>query len=188
MSEGLPRVTEILKPFTGYDKVPKAILENAAERGTRVHAICAGVAKSEWIPESLVADDVKDYFESFMKWKLVYEPEFLIVEKRYEHDALKYTGQVDFVVKLEDGIFLVDLKTGSSKRTHDIQMAAYDALLKKNGIAVDGALLVYLDAHGAMADTIQVKDVTKKFCVFLSALECWNYFNRRGEYGKRNDG
>lgn len=42
---GFVRVTEILSPFSGLDKVPKDILANAANRGTRVHDVCEGIVK-----------------------------------------------------------------------------------------------------------------------------------------------
>ena len=39
------RVTEILSPFSGLDKIPKHILDNAARRGTRVHDVCESIVK-----------------------------------------------------------------------------------------------------------------------------------------------
>lgn len=39
------RVTEILSPFSGLDKVPKDILANAARRGTKVHDACESIVK-----------------------------------------------------------------------------------------------------------------------------------------------
>lgn len=40
---GYTRVTEVLSQFSGLDKVPKDILENAARRGTKVHNICEAI-------------------------------------------------------------------------------------------------------------------------------------------------
>ena len=54
-----PRVTEILKPFTSYDKVPREVLDKAAARGTSVHAICAGIAKGAWIPDGMIETELK---------------------------------------------------------------------------------------------------------------------------------
>lgn len=39
------RITEILSPFSGLDKIPKEIVANAARRGTKVHDICEGIVK-----------------------------------------------------------------------------------------------------------------------------------------------
>ena len=44
-SNDYTRVTEILSPFSGLDRVPKAILKNAADRGTRVHKVCEGIVQ-----------------------------------------------------------------------------------------------------------------------------------------------
>ena len=39
------RVTDILSPFSGLDRVPKDILANAARRGSRVHDVCEAIVK-----------------------------------------------------------------------------------------------------------------------------------------------
>lgn len=39
------RVTAILSPFSGLDKVPKHIVENAGRRGTKVHDICEAIVR-----------------------------------------------------------------------------------------------------------------------------------------------
>lgn len=41
------RVTEILKPFSGLDRIPKDIVANAARRGTKVHDVCEGIIRGE---------------------------------------------------------------------------------------------------------------------------------------------
>jgi hypothetical protein len=40
---GYTRVTEVLSPFSGMDKIPKHIVENAGRRGTLVHTIIEGI-------------------------------------------------------------------------------------------------------------------------------------------------
>jgi len=180
-----PRVTEILNPFAQYHSVPKLILNKAAAKGTKVHALCAAIAKGAWLPESMIDEELQGYIRSFEAWATEVQ-EFTIIEQRYQHDEMKYTGQLDFVVKLhDDESYLVDLKTSSKpQKTYPVQMAAYHALLSKHGIEVKGALLVYLDKEGAYPDIHHINDFTNEFNTFTAALTCWNYFN--GEKNARS--
>ncbi len=184
-SVNLPRVTEILRAFTSYDQVPKDILKRAAARGTSVHAICAGIAKGAWIPDSMIAEELKGYVDSFNKWAKAQVAEFMIIEKRYTNAS--YTGQLDFVVRCNDGkVYLVDLKTSAApQKTYPIQMAAYDQLLKEAGVVVEGAMIVYLDRDGEFPDIHLIDDMTRECEVFNAALRCWNYFNAKKR--KTND-
>lgn len=179
----LPRVTEILKYFTSYDKVPPKILEKACVRGTIVHGICAGLAKGAWIPDSMIDECYHGYIKSFRLWAEAQVEAFVIVEKRFAHDELGYTGQVDFVVKGKDGeLYLVDLKTSSKEqKTYPLQMGAYDLLLKRNNILVKGAMLVYINRDGEFPDINLMLDVKREAEVFISALDCWKYLHTKKE-------
>lgn len=180
----LPRVTEILKPFTSFAYVSKDILEKAAARGTMVHAICAGIAKGVWVPETMIDEELLGYVNSFKKWSEAQVKEFIIVEKRYNSEALGFTGQLDFVVLgKDDELYLVDIKTSASpQKTYPLQMAAYDYLLRNTQIKVKAAMLVYLDKNGEFPEIHLLDTLSGYLDVFLSALDCWKYFNQ----GKKN--
>lgn len=186
MKTDIPRVTEILKVYTGYNYVPKDILEKAAAKGTSVHALCAGIAGGSWIPDAMIQDELRGYVVSFNKWAEAQVKEFRIIEKRYYDEALGYSGQVDFVVIGTDGdLYLVDLKTGSTpQKTHPIQMAAYQNLLAGDNIIIKGALLVYLSRTGDFPEIIMLEDLQEQREVFFAALTCWKYFNKKKERKK----
>src|ERR1700679_3930316 len=99
----VPRVTEILKPFSGFKYVSKDILEKAAARGTKVHSICAGIANGAWIPDGMIPEELLGYVNSFKQWAKAQVEEFVIVEKRYSDDVMCYNGQLDFVIRGVDG-------------------------------------------------------------------------------------
>lgn len=176
-----PRVTDILKPFTNLEYVPRDVLDRAATRGTQVHALCAAVAEGAWIPDETVQPDYRGYLQSFVKWHLAQVKEFLIIEKRFEHDAHEYTGQVDFVVKASDDLlWLVDIKTSSRhQKTYPVQMAAYREMLAIHSVHTHGAMVVYLDKDGEFPDIDVLEDTKEEFRVFMSALECHKYFKQR---------
>lgn len=187
-SNNIPRVTEILRPFTSFDQVPKDILERASARGTSVHALCAGIAKGNWIPDGMIGEELIGYVNSFRKWQEAQLKRFVIIEKRYTDTNDQYSGQLDFVVECTDGKFyLVDLKTSvTHQKTYPIQMAAYNSLLIQNNIYVSGAMLVYLDKTGEFPDIdlLDNEDLEEKFYVFSAALHCYKYFKMR----KQKDG
>jgi hypothetical protein len=178
-----PRVTEILKSYTGYDNVPKQILENAAARGTTVHALCAGIAKGVWIPDAIIQEDHRGYIDSFKKWHQASRKEYLVIEKRYTDEGFGYSGQVDYVIKDENlQTYLIDIKTSAKpQKTYPIQMAAYKLLLKLNGIEINGAALVYLDKDGEYPRVDFYENLDEELEVFMCALECWNYFYKPKE-------
>jgi len=185
-ANNIPRVTEILRPFTSYDQVPKDILERAAARGTSVHALCAGIAKGNWIPDGMIGDELIGYVKSFKQWQQAQVKEFIIIEKRYTDWSKRFTGQLDFVVRCtDDKLYLVDLKTSSRpQKTYPIQMAAYGILLAQNDIEIEGAMLVYLNKDGEFPDIDLIGDMHEERQVFLAAIQCYQYFKMR----KKKDG
>lgn len=183
----IPRVTEILNYFTSYDQVPKQILENAAARGTCVHAICGGIAKGNWIPDSLIKEEYLPYVNSFRAWNDEVVVEYELIEKRFIHSVHQFSGQMDFVLIGKDKKrYLVDLKTSASpQKTYPLQMGAYDLLLKDNGIMIDGAIIVYLSKEGKYPMIDFLESLEEQRSVFLSALHCWKYLHTRRPRGKQ---
>lgn len=190
MSKEIPRVTEILKPYSGFIHVPYDILERAAERGTKVHAICAAIAHDAWVDDELIDESLKGYVKSFRQWAADYVQSYDIIEKRYNFASnvpqYAYTGQVDFVITGKDGKkYLVDLKTSAqAQKTYLVQMAAYRNLLNSHGIQVDACFLVYLNRDGQYPKIGMQIDTEKELHTFISALDCWYYFNYKEKNGR----
>lgn len=183
----IPRVTEILKYFTSYDKVDRNVLANAAVRGTCVHALCAGIAKGNWIPDSMINAEYLPYVNSFRKWNEAQVLEYQIIEKRFTHESLQYSGQMDFVIIGRDGErYLVDIKTSSSpQKTYPLQMGAYELLLNHHNIEINGAMIVYLSKFGEFPEIDFLDNLTEQRHVFLSALDCYKYLHKRRMRGKQ---
>ena len=64
--ENYIRVTNVLYPFSGLDKIDSEIVAHAAQRGTKVHKICEGIIQG--LGELGVEEETKGYVESFKKW------------------------------------------------------------------------------------------------------------------------
>jgi len=182
-----PRVTEILRCFTNFDKIPQQILANAAERGSSVHALCAGIANGNWIPDGMIGETLIGYVNSFKKWVDAQVVKFIIVEKRYTDTERCFSGQLDYVVLAKDDkLYLVDIKTSARpQKTYAVQLGAYDLLLQNNQVKVDGAMVVYLNKDGEFPEINLIEDTTEERRIFLSALDCWHYFNKGKKHVSR---
>jgi len=175
------RVTDILRVFSSYQHVPSIILERAAARGTSVHSICAGISKGAWIPDGMIKEEYLGYVNSFKLWAEAQVDKFLVVEKRFIDDELEFSGQIDYVVLGKDGkVYLVDIKTTIRPvKTHLLQIAAYEYLLDKHSIHVNGAMLVYLSKEGEFPDITSKDCLRDELDVFMSALKCHKFFNKK---------
>lgn len=124
------RVTSILAPFSGIDKVPDHILESAAHRGTRVHALCEGLIRGVDIEEAEDYQLYKGYIDSFRQWKE--GKNFLTHPGRLYCDKKEITGECDGIFKSHGKEFIFDLKTSvSESKTWKLQAASY-AYLNEN--------------------------------------------------------
>lgn len=175
-----PRVTEVLRPFTNFTGVSQVVLDRAAARGTTVHALCAGIAKDVWVPDSMIQEELVGYVNSFRQWVAAQVEKFIVIEKRYIDENFGYTGQLDFVVLGKDKkIYLVDIKTSARpQKTYPVQMAAYKQLLAKHNVPIEGVMLVYLDKDGDFPNISTYDNLEEEWAVFRGALDCWKYFNK----------
>lgn len=144
--ENYLRVTHVLYPFSGLQSIDPDIVANAARRGTKVHQICEGIVSG--LGEIGVDDETWGYVESFKKWwgeGLDVEA----MEKRFWDDELRITGQVDFIIRDESGLTIVDIKTSSRpSKTWEAQGSAYAYLAKKAGYDIKKIVFLHLNKHG----------------------------------------
>lgn len=168
------RVTEILSPFSGLDRIPKDILANAAKRGTKVHDICEGIVKG--LGEWGIDDETRGYVHSFKKW---WETgiKVLALEQRFYCSELMITGQVDMIIESEEGAIILDLKTSSKpSKTWPLQGSAYAYMARKNGYDIRGIHFLHLNKHGMKPDLYVYDD---QFDLFKKCLDIFKHFWRK---------
>jgi len=169
--ENYTRVTNILYPLSGLEKIDAEIVAYAAERGTKVHKICEGII--EGIGEFGIDEETWGYVESFKKW---WEKGHSIVamEKRFWDDELEITGQVDLIINIPEGLAIVDLKTSNKpSKTWAAQGSAYALLAKKAGYDIQKIFFLHLNKHGKEAKIYEYP-VDDSF--FLAVLRIYNHF------------
>lgn len=166
-----PSVTQILAPFSDFSRVRPAVLEAAAERGTAVHRLCAGVAQRLFIQ---IPPELAGYVASFKAWWPVVG-ELIACETEYRDDRLGYFGHPDLVVRIkgDEGLTVVDLKTPAVVgKTWACQLAAYAHLVGASRI-----LSLRLKADGSRPVVNEFTDKGRHFAAFCAALSAWRYFN-----------
>lgn len=178
--ENYTRVTTILYPFSGLDKIDATIVQRAADRGTKTHKICEGII--DGLGEFGVDTETRPYVESFKKWWHIGH-DVVAVERRFWDDDLQITGQVDIIINTPSGLAIVDLKTSSRpSKTWRGQGCAYAYLAKKAGYEITTIQFIHLLKNGATARVYEY-EVDDEF--FLSTYLVWNHFFKKGRLHER---
>ncbi len=163
------RVTEVLYPFSGLDKINPDVLRNAANRGTRVHEICDAII--EEVGVGYFEPELDGYIESFNKWL---PKEFIKKPDRFFCDELMLTGECDGIYKEGDDLVLFDLKTPMNEsKSWMLQGSAYAYLCRKSGINIKRIEFVKLSKYG---HDPKVFTYEENFELYLSCLQTYKYF------------
>lgn len=172
----LPRVTEIISPWSDFSDIPEATLQYAADRGSRVHEYCARIARGEFVMS--VDADCAPYVDSFRRWFDSQVLEVLLVEERLEDPGFGYTGQIDLLIQAKSDrlIWLVDLKAPViSYKQWSMQIAAYRHLVEIKGFLPERTGSLQLSPEGKTPKMKWYQDSATDFNAFLSALSVHNY-------------
>ncbi len=171
-----PSVTQILSPYSDFSRVPADRLQVAAERGTRVHGICAAIVQGLWVP--MIPEECSGYVASFRQWLDTAKPEILMSEQKLSHPTLQFLGHPDLIVRFpkDPSGTVVDFKTPLAKqRTWALQLAAYRELARANGYDVTRAGSLRLKPDGGFPIFDEYRDHGRSWAAFLGALSVWNY-------------
>lgn len=172
----MPSVTEVLQPWADFSRIPPAVLEAAAVRGTAVHDVCANIARGLMVinqqPETI------GYVNSFRRWFDFMVSEVLLAEERLIDIELGFHGEPDLIIKSKsEGIILVDNKTPVTlQKTWKLQLSAYRHLADKNIVTPDRVGSLRLHPEGKVARMDYYDNSARDFNLFLQSLNLHNYF------------
>lgn len=139
MIENFHRVTDICSVISSYNAIPKRILDAAADRGKRLHALVEDYVKGAGVWG--VDDDLVTYWRDAETW--LQDKKIIESERRYYDTAMMLTGQVDLIVEMGGGKWVVDIKT--TREPHAswlLQGSAYKHLAELSGHKIDGVMFV----------------------------------------------
>lgn len=175
------RVSDVIRPFSNFGHIDRAVLENKARIGTEVHEAIASDISGEF---PVVGKDGEGYFNSYLKWKETINPVFSKSEQRYFCDTLMITGQIDSLVFLpgEELPILLDFKTSAneSPTTWPMQAHLYSYLLHVNEVpAALRFLFLKLDKYGNLPTAFSYHFDQKIHNKCMSSIESFWENNRK---------
>ena len=177
------------------------IMRRAGKEGTQVHEAAEKLVLGEeisWIDDFGNAKYSQIVWEMILKfaefWK-TYKPELISAEDFVWSDKYKYAGTADLVCKMNDEVWLLDLKTSNSiHKSYDLQLASYaKALEESKGIKIERTGIIWLKSptrgpskqkgkiQGKGWKVIQVDDIEKNFKLFQNIYELYQLENPNTE-------
>jgi len=172
------------------------IASRAASEGTQVHTAIDRFLNGEeinWLDENGRAEYSLEVWKMILKfaefWN-AHKPELIATEYHLFSDNHEYAGTADLIVRLNDQVWLLDIKTSNSLHTsYDLQLAAYavawnethDTLIERTGI-----LWLKASTRGeGKKDAIQGKgwqlkssdDIATNFSMFKNIYEIYKLEN-----------
>lgn len=170
------RVTTVLSPFSGLSRINHQVLQNAKDRGTKVH---------EYV-DALLSDldicDIDGRFAGYLEsaQTFIAGKDFIDKPERFFDDENQITGECDAIYKNSSGYTLVDFKTSSNEgKTWHMQASAYSWLAKQNGIKITCIQFIKLSKDGKKP---KIYEYEEDFPAFLLCLEVYRrYFKNLKE-------
>jgi len=171
------------------------IAAKAAGEGTQVHNAIEDFLNGkeiEWLDEYGTAKYSLDVWKMILKfanfWN-THKPELVATEYHLFSDAHKYAGTNDIVCRLNDKLWLIDIKTSNSLHTsYDLQLAAYAKAWNETHnekIEETGILWLKAATRGVAKDKIQgagwqlktISDIDNNFEIFLKIYDIYKLEN-----------
>ncbi|KKN68338.1 hypothetical protein LCGC14_0452140 [marine sediment metagenome] len=171
-------VTQVLETvgISDFSMVPAKILERAQNYGTAVHKTIELFEKNELDEDSLDLRLV-EVLEQWKTFKKDLNVNILLSEQKLFSLKYCYAGTMDAVLTLDHGpISILDIKTGQSYPSHQIQTSAYEQLWRENRSdkhprLVNRYTLLISDESYQLVPNTTKNDLN----VFLSAVQVVNY-------------
>lgn len=131
------------------------IMRKAGKEGTQVHEAAEKLVLGQevtWMDDFGKAKYSQIVWEMILKFHEFWsnaKPELISSEEFVYSDKHKYAGTGDLLVKLNNEIWLLDIKTSNNlHKSYDLQLAAYAKAIEEiKGIKVDKTGILWLKAH-----------------------------------------
>ena len=163
----VPSVSEVLRFMSReiYDTVNQYALDNAADRGSRVHKACENLDR---YGSCEVSRDIEPYIRAYMRFRKECEPEWSRVEQAFYHPDLGYAGTLDRYGLIDGRHFIVDIKTNAQIKVPLVtaQLNGYELMAERDGLPVEGLAVLQLRKNG----TYRFREIDQNPDTFLACL------------------
>lgn len=146
----LPSVSEITRFISReiYGTVGQYTLDNAADRGTRVHKACEILDKYGKVD---VSEDIVPYIQAYIKFRKEHTAVWDKIEHALYHPELSFAGTLDRLGTLDGKRVILDIKSTCTlqKVSATAQLNLYKMLAEANGEAIDSLYVLHIRNTGA---------------------------------------
>lgn len=174
-----PSVTTVLKPWSNFDNIPPAVLQEACDRGIALHGAYAGYALGLWVAP--LPESYQGFYDSWRRWFDSAVKKVIAIEPKLECPQYHFTGHPDAIIEIngDDCLTLPDWKNGQTElKSWRLQTAAYRHLAKET-YGVKRTIIVQPRPDGKMAKVREYTGtVERDFAVFLNCLTAFNFFRK----------
>lgn len=147
--EIIPSVSEIIRFISRevYGEVTQYILDNAADRGSRVHK---ATQMLDVVGDVECDEDIVPYVKAYVQFLREHKPEWELIEKSMYHPEKKFAGTLDRLGVLDGKKTIVDIKTSSAvqKVLYGAQLNLYKQMARANGHEVERIAVLHLTKDG----------------------------------------
>ena len=176
----LPGVTSILKSvgLVDYSGIPIQVIEQASDRGKRVHKITE-FYDAGTLDESSIPDELGGYAGAWVDYMEASQAVICEIELRVKSKKLRFAGTLDRVALIDDRLAIVDIKTTSQSHPgHAVQTMAYSmAYSEMSGNKIQDRYCVYLRSDGTYTVVKHSSPANDRLdkSIWLSALAVYGY-------------
>ena len=168
----LPSVTTILKAEGLMNHFDTGDSEWYMSRGSHIHKAIELYLRGR-LDENALDPALRFYLVGFKAFMSLTGFRVEGIEAPKYHPTHLYAGTPDI---WGNGI-LIDIKSGTPARWHNLQLAAYAGLLNESGHPIREAYVLYLSGNGkiSVSKSLKSKEIRHGLSVFLSALTIYKY-------------
>lgn len=181
----IPSVTQVIEDvFPMSEFIPKELLRQKADLGKKVHSTTELYDKGT-LDENFLHPILQNYLNQWVKFRKDYNVQFNLellgenIETMAYHSIYKFAGRIDRTCLVEKEKSIIDIKSGTEQKTHQLQTAAYSMLVnqsldKKSQIKKRYAVYLSETDYKVIPHTN-----TNDENIFLSCLSIYNYKRRK---------
>ena len=170
--EELPSVSEVTRFIARetYSDIPQHILDNAADRGTRVHRLTEALDRYG----SCEADDIElPYISAYVEFRKKHKVQWEKIEWSTYNKERLYGATIDRYGIVDGEKAIVDLKTTSTLHTVSVtaQLTLYKMACESQGMEVEKLYVLQLKKDGkAVFKEITPDPKLAESCLYLHEL------------------
>lgn len=178
-----PSVSEVIRFISQetYSNIDQRTLDNAADRGSRVHRTCEVLDKYR---SAEYDDDLEPYIMAYHQFLKDHKPTWKGIETAKHHPGLLYAGTIDRYGEMDGESVIIDLKTVSTinKRLITPQLNAYSMMFDTPPMAM---YALHLTKDGEY----KLIDIPFDKTAFMACLTLHNHMEstRCDRYKKRKE-